>query len=60
MDRQKSVKDFKTASLETFALPDDFSIKLQELEIALYEGDISHNTLKELFELYTVKIFSEI
>jgi hypothetical protein len=44
----------KNASLQIFQLPEDFSLKLQELEIGLYEGKLDNEGLKELFELYSV------
>lgn len=38
-------------------LPDDFHIKLTDLEIKLEKGIMTHDQLKELFELYSVKFF---
>ena len=35
-------------------LPNDFHIKLTDLEIKLEKGILTHPELKELFELYTV------
>ncbi len=45
--------DTKT-QLQTFILPDEFSERLQELEIDLHEGNLNVDTLNELFELYSV------
>jgi hypothetical protein len=56
MQRQKSLAEIKSTCLESFKLPDDFSIRLQELEINLFEGTLTHETFKELFELYSVII----
>jgi hypothetical protein len=42
------------SQLQTFILPDEFSIRLQELEIELYEGTLNYETLNELFEIYSV------
>ena len=33
---------------------ENFFPRLQELEIYLYEGCLTHDTFKELFELYSV------
>ncbi len=56
MQRHKTVANMKNMSLQTFQLPDHFNQRLQELEIDLYEGKLNSETLKELFELYTVYI----
>jgi hypothetical protein len=37
-------------------LPDKFHSKVEELEIAHYEGRLNHATMKQLFELYSVNI----
>jgi hypothetical protein len=55
MERTFSVQEMRTSSFQDFKLPEDFSLRLQELEISLYEGTLNHNNLKELFELYSVK-----
>jgi len=44
----------KEMSLKSIMLPENWSVRLQELEIELSEGKLTHNTLKELFELYSV------
>jgi hypothetical protein len=54
MEKKKTEKNLKHASLQTFILPDDFCYKLQSLEIDLHEGKLNHEGLKELFELYSV------
>lgn len=40
----------------TPGLPDNFFIKLNKLENDLGEGKLNHDGLKELFEIYTVKL----
>ena len=59
MERTQFVQEMKSSTFQNFQLPEDFSIRLQELEISLYEGSLNHNNLKELFELYSVKILSK-
>jgi hypothetical protein len=54
MEKQLSQSNFKDASMQDFKLPEDFSVRLQELEISLYEGTLTHYKLKDLFELYSV------
>lgn len=58
MERAQFVQEMKSSTFQNFQLPEDFSTRLQELEISLYEGSLNHNNLKELFELYSVKILS--
>jgi hypothetical protein len=54
MEKHLSSQDVRTTCLESFKLPDDFPLRLQELEISLHEGTMTLPLLKELFELYSV------
>jgi hypothetical protein len=55
LKKQKSLAELKTASLVSFALPENFCVRIQDLEIQLHENKLTHFTMKELFELYSVK-----
>ncbi len=50
MLRQNSIHELKNE------LPEGFDEKLQELEIQMSEGKLTHNSLQELFHLYSVII----
>lgn len=56
MQKQKSLKELKTECLKSFELSEDFAIRLQELEALSIQGKLTHDSLKELFELYSVSI----
>lgn len=57
MEKKLSSQNLKSGGfLDTVKLPEEFAINLQDLEICLHEGKLTHQTLKELFELYSVKI----
>ncbi len=56
MEKKLSSQNLKSGGfLDATKLPDEFALKLQDLEISLHEGKLTHQTLKELFELYSVK-----
>jgi hypothetical protein len=52
MLRYKSFKAIDNLS----HLPEDFHIRLTDLEIKLEKELLTHSQLKDLFELYTVKL----
>jgi hypothetical protein len=57
MIEKKPKTNLKDISLNSFKLTDDFHNRVQELEIMLYEGTLTHENMKELFGLYSVYYF---
>lgn len=49
MKRQNSIHEI------SHDLPEGFDERLQDLEILMSQGKLTHNTLQELFHLYSVR-----
>lgn len=57
MKRKESVvemKELNSIFSQKFVLPPNFQSRVKELEANLEQGTLTHTTMKELFELYTV------